>query len=513
MIAYRFCALLFLAAAGMTAGCSKSDSDSEPGDIPQFSAFKDLTEAPAPIQAAAQAVVRIQTGDSYATGSFIAADGLLLTNNHVLGVDVCPKEGCYAKITRMHQRYQPAQDPEVIFVEPQQIDVGLDMAILQAYAVDSSGKKTTQRLDTPQYLKITPRDSASLLGTHVNVVGHPEGKLKKWTSGDVSNASGTWFECTAFILPGNSGSPLLDDNGDIVGLLHRAPTTQDLVTRTGINIYSIGTASAAIQAARNAPLPPATLSLTTAYKADDVVEHQIVYLNAHVSTAALIQEPPANPAAPAEHDLLSLLGTACDKGLARTDYDSPEDLSAATEPCYDALNWIECSTDAPADGYHTCPSGDAKSAWAARFQSTFDHFRALNGQLALDILTYGPAALETSTAAGQTAAHDKLQQALSAANPPLDFTLSAYLAIYGIDNYGGTSLVDFVRNYSNVAHYELAIGDIALTAVWLNRGGLLNSNDTKALLARLESDDKADLGEKLYIEEIRYNSGILDEGN
>jgi len=512
MIAYHLPVRALLAAILLAAvgGCSSSDDDGGgPADIPEFSAFKDLTQAPPALQKAAEAVVRIQTAGSYATGSFISGDGLLLTNNHVLGVDICPKEGCYASITRMHQLGQTPREAEVIFVEPQHVDVGLDMAVVQAYTVEG-GKRTSQRLATPQFLNRVSRDSASLVGTHINVVGHPEGKLKKWTSGDVIQANGTWVRSTAFILPGNSGSPMLDDAGNIVGLLHRGPTAQDLVTKTGINVYSIGTSSAAIEAAMNAPLPAAARSLATPAMAEDIVEHGAVYLNAHVSTVQVITEPPATPPAAAPKDILSLLGAACDKGLDRTDFDSPDDLGAAVQPCYDALDWIHCSTETPSADYQVCPKNEVAAAWTTRFQRTFDAYRAMNGQLYLDMVTYAPALLQTSSTDGANLARSNLQHVLSETNPPLDFSLSSYLAAYGLRDYAGTNLVDYVRNYSKAAHYEQFVSSIALTALYLNNdGNALSFDETKTLLARLATDEKASLGGKLYIEEIRYNSRLL----
>src|SRR4051812_11010331 len=83
--------------------CSGSDSP--------FYAYTDPSDAPEPIRAAAAAVVRIGTPWSNATGSFISADGLLLTNNHVLGVEVCPREGCFAKLSFSYERGQPFQAP------------------------------------------------------------------------------------------------------------------------------------------------------------------------------------------------------------------------------------------------------------------------------------------------------------------------------------------------------------------------------------------------------------------
>ena len=64
------------------------------GSGPSFPHFNHIATAPAAIKTAARAVVRIHTAKAYGTGSFISPDGLLLTNNHVLGVPVCPIEGC-----------------------------------------------------------------------------------------------------------------------------------------------------------------------------------------------------------------------------------------------------------------------------------------------------------------------------------------------------------------------------------------------------------------------------------
>jgi len=104
----------------LLAACSHSDS----GSI-LLPSFGNISDAPAPIQTAAQAVVRVHTAGAYATGSFISPNGILLTNNHVLGVEVCPQEGCYAQITLMHQLHAPPQDPQTVFLVPLAVDTGL----------------------------------------------------------------------------------------------------------------------------------------------------------------------------------------------------------------------------------------------------------------------------------------------------------------------------------------------------------------------------------------------------
>src|SRR5262245_39895278 len=118
---------MLLATALAASACSSEESP--------FYAYEDPSDAPPPIRAAAEAVVRISTPWSSATGSFISADGVLLTNNHVLGVEVCPREGCFAKLTLSYERGHPFKAPVQVFVQPLHVDVGLDMAVVQVFSV------------------------------------------------------------------------------------------------------------------------------------------------------------------------------------------------------------------------------------------------------------------------------------------------------------------------------------------------------------------------------------------
>ena len=215
--------LVTYAAIGGGAGCTRSEGQA---NLAEFSAFKDVDSAPAAIKKSAAAVFRIRTANAYGTGSFISSDGLILTNNHVAGIDVCALEGCYASLAIDHQRHSPVTDPVDVFLEPLNVNIGLDMAVLRAWRVGATGTKLV-KLESPDYLTFEPRQAAELTGSKVFVVGHPEGRLKKWTTGEVADADGLWFRASAFSLPGNSGSPILNEGGHIVGLLHRGPSGEE----------------------------------------------------------------------------------------------------------------------------------------------------------------------------------------------------------------------------------------------------------------------------------------------
>jgi hypothetical protein len=468
-----------------------------------FFAFGDAAEAPEPIRAAAQAVVRIQTATGVATGVFLSKDGRLLTNNHVLGVSVCPREGCYARFTFGHERGSPWKAPVDVFVTPLHVDVGLDMAVVQAFSVDASGQPG-DKLVAPRSLTLKPRDAASLVDTHVHVIGHPHGRLKKWTSGDVVDLDGLWFRATAAALPGNSGSPVLDDDGHIVGLLHRAPVGEELITQNGANLYSVATTAAALEAAFGAELPATVQTISgpspSVTTADDVASDHVIYLNAHAATAQVEG---------AEREVLTILGEACDRGLARGDYTSPEDFSDGVSACSAAMRWISCTPSTSTSSWGVCPDEAAKTAWRERYQQLSFRQQELNGKLWLDAVSFAQKGLESTEEQGVSVGREGLSQALDSARPPLDLALARYLAAFEIKTYDGKKTLDFLRAYAEIPHYALSVPDIVFTAIWLNRQKALGGPEIEALLAGLVEDTSIDLGSKLLIEEVQYNSGWI----
>jgi hypothetical protein len=469
----------------LLAGCSASAAAPLPF-------FQDVSAAPAVIQNAARAVVLVTIPDGTATGSFISPTGLLLTNNHVLGVGVCPVEGCFAQLSFSYQRGDAVEPPKKVFVVPMAVDVGLDVAVLQTYLAPGGPV-----LSTPDYLTIDARTPAALQGTHVNIVGHPSGSVKKWTAGEAVWSDGDWVWTTAFILPGSSGSPLLDDHGHLVGILHRSSTGLDLVTQNGVNQSSVGTASSYVVAALSEPLPPSTWSVFAPTTQADVVANQLVYLAAQTPTARV---------GSTSVQVLDALGAACDAALAVKDYASPSDASNALAPCLEAEGWIECRQDAM-PFYGVCPAD--RTAWQGRFQAYFEFWRAFNGALELDEMSFAPAALADTMAGGQTSGAQQLQQALAEAQPALDFHVALHLAAFQIGTYQGTSVADFVRGYSSVPDYPLNGGDLVIAILWLANWNSISHSDAKSLLDQVHGDPNIDLGTKLFVEQAEYDRGIL----
>lgn len=472
-------------------GCGDDDHASLPS-------FADLPGATPSIRTAARAVVRIRTAGEAATGSFISSTGLLLTNNHVLGIPVCPVEGCAVELTFMHQRGEPTRWPSKnVFAVPVAVDAGLDMAIVQIHTSNGG-----DFLSTPDFLTLTPRDAGSLLGTHVTIVGHPEGRLKKWTTGQVVDAAGDWLTVGAYTLPGDSGSPILDDDGAIVGLVHSGPTSEDLVTNVGVNVYTIGTASASLMAASQAPVPATMISTTHAMADADVVTYDRVFLNAGAPMAGSADAPVS---------VLALLGQACDTALARQDFRSPDDLSSALQPCYDAQLWIECRADATKTAYApVCPPEAELPAWKSRFEAMNQAWIGLNGNTDLSPVSFGFASLASSMDEGRTSGAAKLSAALDAAHPVLDFSIANYLAAFAIETYDGTNIADYARGYRSVPGYEFEARSIAYTLGWLDSDHLVTGDELISLFQQLLGDHQVNVGTKLYVEETLYAIGTLN---
>ncbi|MBI5233058.1 MAG: choice-of-anchor D domain-containing protein [Deltaproteobacteria bacterium] len=458
--------------------------------------FNDIVSAPKKIRTAAKAVVRISTARRSGTGFFISSTGKLMTNNHVLGNTVCPVEGCYVKITYMRQRGEPLRKPEIRFAKPVAVDAGLDMAVVQLYS-----DYVDDKIDSPDYLTFSSRSPSSLIGNHVTIVGHPEGNLKKWTDGVVAFASGEWFQSTAFILPGDSGSPVLNDQGQVVGLIHRGPASTDLFTETGANVYSIGTASESLLAAMNAPLPDTMISTKASATVEDFLDNDLVYLNAQAATVKI------NSIA---QNALSLLGKACDTALARDDFKSPDDLDDALKPCYHAQTWIECRGDLSPVSYGVvCPDFTEGSQWAVRFKNISRLWVDMTGQADYDSVSFSIAQLKPAFASGISAGGETLSIALSSSAPVLDYYLAYYLAAFDIGSYDNVDIKSYVLNYRKVLHYELEATYIALAGYWLYNHHNLERNELVSLLSRLHKDPNISIGTKLLVEDMKYQLNAL----
>ena len=157
------------------------------------------------LQQVLSSVVLIDIGNAQASG-FVVSPGMICTNHHVI------EDATSAEINFNNGRKVKADG--VLFQNE-----SMDIAIL--------------KVDIPSgvsSLKLKPRDPRQ--GEKVYAIGHPMGNRNSVTDGIVSQVhsrssnsnfkefglTGTWIQMTAAINVGNSGGPLINPKGEVVGV-------------------------------------------------------------------------------------------------------------------------------------------------------------------------------------------------------------------------------------------------------------------------------------------------------
>ncbi len=149
-------------------------------------------------------VVQVRQGDRGAGAGVIwNEEGIVLTNHHVVARG---RRGGKVRVI--------LQDGRTFDAEVVRRDRGLDLALL--------------RIPGPQGLEVPPvGDSDALrVGELVFAIGHPWGRLGAVTAGIVSGLGTTrgpgretrYIRSDVSLAPGNSGGPLLNARGEIIGI-------------------------------------------------------------------------------------------------------------------------------------------------------------------------------------------------------------------------------------------------------------------------------------------------------
>src|SRR5712692_4839953 len=168
-----------------------------------------LSSKPAPVQppvltteelfrAASPAVLLVEVYDDEGhvrgrgSGFVISSDGAAITNYHVI-------RGAY----RASARFGDSTFAPVLGVMA--YDPGRDVAVIRIQAI------------SPPTLKLGNSDSVHI-GDHVLAIGSPLGLQNTVSEGIVSALRGNVIQMTAPISPGSSGGPVLNANGEVVGI-------------------------------------------------------------------------------------------------------------------------------------------------------------------------------------------------------------------------------------------------------------------------------------------------------
>ena len=213
-----------------------------------LSQFKDVNAENQEIQDASKAVVKISGMGGSGTGTFVSSDGLLLTNDHVLGQDNCLRDGCFVNLVFNLQKGSDEVKTVLAWAQPVYVDTGADFHFVKMFHTnEENGEKVKgQALQTPNYLKMASdtnieMGNADSSAEDYYVIGHPLSMLKKVLTTKVVKLDGHTVTLQKYLLPGNSGSALLNKNMEIVGVVHSSAFMSFAIAKDGIEGTAYGT--------------------------------------------------------------------------------------------------------------------------------------------------------------------------------------------------------------------------------------------------------------------------------
>jgi serine protease Do len=158
--------------------------------------------------------IKVERGVGYpdrviGSGFFIDKRGYILTNHHVIESEVDPK---YEGYSRMFVRLSDSPAGERIPAKVVGYDKTFDLALVKTEI-------------TPQFVFGGWGSQALTPGDRIYAIGSPAGLEKTITSGIISAMGrrllqvGDSMQVDVPLNPGNSGGPLLDDKGDLIGIV------------------------------------------------------------------------------------------------------------------------------------------------------------------------------------------------------------------------------------------------------------------------------------------------------
>lgn len=153
---------------------------------------------PPSIAAANESVVMLTGNQSIGSGVILTSNGLILTNSHVI-----QKGGDRWKIRLSNERELPAY---VVAVGSRESGIFYDLALVQIEGVSN--------LPVARFSEEHPQ-----AGEPVWAIGAPYGRPEVITQGEVKKVTldGVLLSSTE-VHPGNSGGPLVNQEGEVVGI-------------------------------------------------------------------------------------------------------------------------------------------------------------------------------------------------------------------------------------------------------------------------------------------------------
>ena len=461
--------LIILVGFAFQVACTKKETTVETHflEIQDFNAYVDPATLPEVVQETSKAVVRI--GDMISgpmgTGFFVSRDGILMTNEHVLGGRNCVQTGCYITLDFDYQRSIPHDktNSKRLFAKPMFADKSLDVALFKIYDTDGN------EFHPEHVAEIENRSSKSLVNSNVTVIGHPMAGLKKAKTANVMSLEADFLILDEYYFRGNSGSPIINSRGKVVGIIHRSGNDIGGISRDGIESQSIGTSSENILNA----ISPQTRKVQDTLKNDEKIKKIFkdidspsysLEFNPNLVLAAQRlpnKKKTANNTDEEDDPIKALMdgqGERCD-GLINTSGLSTNywNFNWDVRTCLRNTFFINCSDKR--GKLQTCPSLIKQEQWVSRSESILDH--SLNNFSELNSSALNLMFSVSKEKRGGFSHQSWFRKYMKKAQPVLNFKLVRDIYSAGLQDeyssYDGKNLNDFITNYKKYKfhHKEL----------------------------------------------------------
>jgi hypothetical protein len=480
--------------------------------------MRDIGEAPAALRQAAKAVVRISAPGGSGTGFFarsaqFGGRTLLVTNFHVVGGENCPLAGCRVELARgLEKGSRPTDDTVVL--KPVGASGNFDVALYEVYDSFAEAKAGKSTYVAPAFLEVDPKRAP---GEDVYVVGHPYSGLKKISEGKVFETKATQSYASAMALPGNSGSPVLDAQGRLVGILWGGHTDSFGADRiVHYSVFARADAIAAQAKSSAATLAKLYVDATKPLTVSSYLAAPQVFAASEDAPLLHADEESAESATP--DGTREILVQDCMAKLEDVDTADPRTGQAAMASCMPMVRLVECrpaldGAPVPVGAAKAtfCPTGSAVTTWRSRFKAIAN---ALTPFRDFDALAF-----QTNTARFSTTRSGGSKDALAAVrghlarNPqPLDFDAAYIFLRLGLPPQtvvSGKNVAEFVRGYAKQPLYELSIEVLFWSHFYLMADGVLSKEEFLSVTRNLYNDPAAPLRERLSLEETLLREGLL----
>ena len=460
--------------------------------IPQFHAFKDVRHLPKQIRPASHAVIKLMD----ATASFVCHDGrvILMTNHHVLGAHNCSLSGCYASSQFQFEQGQNYQQKQ-LFLKPIAASEDVDVAFYSFKEVTPNGLTRFK----PPCLRFPTQ---KLQGSQVTLLGHPRGSLKKFSQGKLIERWRGYIHISAFSLPGSSGSPMVDELGQLIGIHHSSVKKNDMFSASEIIYKGRGSSYKAITKVLRSKRTPEFISIHSPVTFSFAKRHALVFQQARVVPKLIGGE-----------DFFSKLLSSCQRetGLKTL---SLKKFSSSHKACTVAKAWIQCRSEnslQDSTTYTYCPKD--RDQWHELFLKVAKAYQKFQGQkgFAWALKAYSLAPDEQKSAFLTKNSRAWLDGASPLITPRLllNTSLVARDTEAELDDTAHDRLVNQLVSYQKLQGYEWHLGRIALTAFHLFLARQLDIRTLEQIFNHLLKEPKLTLNTLLMVEKLQHETKYI----